>query len=225
MTTPTDLRTLLAQRLKLTPEDATEARLLLAVDQGQQAIDMLSSLFEALEVPNAQAAAAKAAELMKSAATLAKLMPEFDVMKQQAEVAEQQNAETEVDMAMQAHAMPATAKKSMLLHRKSDAEDFKKTYPLPDPKLSHLSQSIYTTPPRTSGSPLDRIQAGSGGLRIRPPVQPPPELGAGAVNLSALPGANDVDRAINMLRAQGDKRPLHEIHAAACDIARATRAG
>src|SRR5262249_55167741 len=162
---------------------------------------ILGQLFEALEVPNAQAAAARAAELMKSAATLAKLLPEFEAMRDRLAGVDEQDAQTEVDIAMQAHAMPPSARKSMLLHRKSDVDVSRKPYPLPDPRLAHLMQPVHTPAPTTASSPLDRIQAGGGGLRLKPPLQPPPPLGGagGLVDLTAFAGANNVERAMNML--------------------------
>src|SRR5262249_20764305 len=98
MTTPvvTDLKSLLAQRLELKPEEANEARLVLAMEQGQQALRTLGSLLEALGVQSPQAAAAKVADLIKRAATLDELQPKYDAMKTRVEAVEESEAEAEV---------------------------------------------------------------------------------------------------------------------------------
>jgi hypothetical protein len=63
---------------------------------------------------------------------------------------------------------------------------------------------------------------------MRQPIAPPPALGAGelAIDLSAYPGANSVQRAMAYLRAQpgGEKLTFDEAHARACELTRSMRA-
>lgn len=215
----------LARRLKVKD---TEEAVLLAIEQGQGAEQMLTSLLEALGVSDPQAAVTKIAGLLKQAADLEQAMPELAALKDRVAKVEDKEANEEVDQAMSAHAMPPSARVALLNLRRADPKVFRETYPLPDPKLAHLTQSLFTAPAAGGSSVLSRLAASSSGVGLRPAAAPPPALGGGelAVDLSPFPGSNPVQRAINYVRAQpgGDRLTFDEAHARACDLTRALRA-
>jgi hypothetical protein len=226
----------LARRLKVKD---TEDAILLAIDQGQNAEQMLTSLLEALGVDDPQGAVTRIASLLKQAADLEQAMPELASLRDRVAKEDEQDANEEVDQAMAAHAMPPSARVALLNLRRADPKVFRETYPLPDPKTAHLTQALFTAPgarPTTPAAPplgsgsslLSRLQPGANGVGLRPPVAPPPPLGAGelAIDLAAYAGANAVQRAMSYVRAQpgGDKLTFDEAHARGCDLVRALRA-
>jgi hypothetical protein len=222
----------LARRLKVKD---TEEAVLLAVDQGQNAEQMLTSLLQALGVDDPQGAVTKIASLLKQAADLEQAMPELASLRDRVAKVDDQEANDEVDQAMSAHAMPASARVALLNLRRSDVKAFREAYPVPDARTAHLTRSFFTTPQTTPAhasaavsSMLSRLSAGQHGVALAPPIAPPPMLGAGdaGVDLTKHPGANPIARAMSYLRAQpgGERLTFDELHAKSCDLVRSLRA-
>ncbi len=98
---------------------------------GVDAKTKLLGIFEALGVQDSEAALAKVAATLESAAKLKEAMPELENLKVEKEASDKAAAETDVDSAIAASngAIPANMRNTLLLHRTSDPKQFAEDYP------------------------------------------------------------------------------------------------
>lgn len=153
--------------------------ILAAGKDGAQAREQLLGLFTALGVSDPDAAVAKVAETMASAAQLKEVMPELENLRVEKGKMEETVAEADVDAAIAACKLHPSMKGALMLQRTTDPEGFVKSFP-PNAGAT-ASKSHLTTRVAASGkSPVAAV------------VETPP---ADVINLSNFPGRNPTARA------------------------------
>lgn len=199
----------LAARLKVKlsdREDEDVARLLLeAVDGeatgGAGALEKLKAILTALGAPDADAAAAKIADMFSQCAKLEALMPELSELRAAKAETDAKTEEVEVEQAMAAHRMPTTAKPALLMMRRADKAKFLAAYPLPTGADARLLGNVNTPQGGGSGGPkpapvtLDRQPAD-------------PQNVITLATIRAMPGPNDCAKAIAYVQAQPEGKAL-----------------
>lgn len=193
--------------LEFEVERATNAALLERV----AAEKTTKALFESLGVVDEKTAIAKVIDLLTKEKALADIQPEIDQAKKDKEAAALAAIETDVADVVEAMNMPKSAIPALRLARKSDPEQFKKDYPLPDKSMRHITKTL------TSG---DRSRVGEGeGEGNRQPQTPK--------DLLAFSGRNDLERAIACVRSKpgGDKLSWEDANVRGNELLRELRAG
>ena len=134
----------LAERLGIPAEPEAVAKAVkLRLEAGESATTGLKSILGALGVEDVDGATAKIAQMFKQVDELEKAMPELSALREQKAEAEKKNAEEEVDEAMQAHRMPASARVALLHLRRSNPAEFRATYPRAPRDKAHLTQPFF----------------------------------------------------------------------------------
>jgi hypothetical protein len=242
----------LAKHRKCDAKDVTNTQILMAVESGATATTDLAALLQSLDVASLPAALASIDTLKKVKVELDKLLPQFEAAQQELAKIDEESAMEDVGMALAtigvdpADKTKAAVVASLTNHRKADKEGFRKAYNVEAAKqLSRANAAATTTTTggvdptaalatqrqhaqRQPTSILDQLALGAGGALVRVPqsMQDKPGAGAQRVDLSKVPGANDVMKAMNYLKSQpgGDKIALDDLHAQACALLATARA-
>ena len=199
----------LAERLDIPAEpEAVQKAVVIRLEAGESATTGLKSILGALGVEDVDGATAKIAQMFKQVDELEKAMPELSALREQKAATEEEKAEEEVGEAMQAHRMPPSAKVALLHLRRSNPDEFRKTYPRAPRDKAHLTQSIFA-----GGSAATQLGATHGSTPLAPPPAPG---GSGPINLSAYAGRNVTEQALAYLDAtdpNAKKMSSHERYA------------
>ena len=199
----------LAERLGIPAEpEAVQKAVVIRLEAGESATTGLKSILGALGVEDVDGATAKIAQMFKQVDELEKAMPELSALREQKAATEEEKAEEEVGEAMQAHRMPPSAKVALLHLRRSNPDEFRKTYPRAPRDKAHLTQSIFA-----GGSAATQLGATHGSTPLAPPPAPG---GSGPINLSAYAGRNVTEQALAYLDAtdpNAKKMSSHERYA------------
>lgn len=181
-----------------------EQQIVVKLEAGTSATKNLEAILAALEVENPQGATAKIAEMFKKCAQLEEVMPELGELRKKKEEAEEMKAEADVDKAMEAHRLPASLRKSLILHRKSDPAEFAATYPVAPADKTYLTQRQFAGGDNNGAGASHRLSGPGKGPAGAPP--PPPGDGRGEViDLSRYAGRNPTERALAYLaETQGE---------------------
>lgn len=102
-----------------------------AAKDGVDAKSKLLSIFEALEVADPEAALGKIQSTLDAASKLTEAMPELKELREEKVERDDADAEADVDTAIAASKLPASMRNTLLLHRKSNPEQFATDYPKP----------------------------------------------------------------------------------------------
>ncbi len=243
----------IAGRLKVDASTITDTKILLATEQGGNAMEDLAAMLESLGASNVREALAKVAEAQTITDKFKALMPAYEAMKAKVDGYETAAVEDDVGMAMATLGFNPkdTAKANLCLSltrdRKSDADQFRKDWKLEEARQAarlaaasadqaaaaqrqfaagatggvDLTQSLATQ--RQHHDPFAGVRLTSAGPVLKPTTEDKP--GAHRVDLSAVAGRNDVEKAMNYLKSQpgGDKLTHEDLHASACALARTNR--
>lgn len=205
ITETVDLRTQLATLLA--SQDKASV-LLRAAEEGAAARQKLTTLLQALGIEDAAGGVEKIAQLMASAESLKAAMPELEGLRAEKLVAEEKNAETDVEQAMASRGLKDPAvKNALLLSRKTNPAQFAKDFPVSAAPASNPAMvNVLTTPLLASRNGAEHT-ARSASITAAQAPSAQPVLGGNApqqVNLSRYPGANTTQRAIAYLSATMD---------------------
>jgi hypothetical protein len=240
----------LAKHRKCDATSVTNTQILMAVETGANATTDLAALLQALDVASLPAALASIDTLKKVKIELDKLLPQFENAKQELAQIDEQGALEDVGMALASIGIApndeskAMVRTSLMNHRKADKAGFRKEYKIEEARQLARAQNAATVNATGGADPtaalatqrqhaqqrpasiLDGLALGAGGVIQRSALQDKPGTGAQRVDLSTIPGRNDVEKAMNFVKSQpgGDKLDLDALHERACAALQSSRA-
>lgn len=200
----------LAARLKVKlsdREDEDVGRLLLDAMEAEAAgaggaLEKLKAILTALGAPDADAAAMKIADMFSQCAKLEALMPELASLREAKAATDAKDEEAEVEQAMAAHRMPATAKPALLMMRRADKAKFLAAYPIPSGTDARLLVNVNPAPAQTNGAAAPAKPT----LTLDRAHQTEQAITLAAIR--AMPGPNDTAKALAYVQAQPEGKAL-----------------
>lgn len=184
----------------------------------------LSSVLEAIGSKTIADAAPKLVALTKKAKDWDDAADELVALRKDRAAKAEAEIDQDVTAVLDLFRLPAELKPSLMLHRKSDPAGFAAAYPKPPAGYGHLMQAVVTPAPNAPAR-------GYGLSMPHAPAAAPRQLGTGgrepSIDLSRYPGANDVVRAMEFIKAERGGKGLsyEKLHAQACDLVLSLRAG
>lgn len=154
------LRQGVRETFSLMQDGLSAAVLLASVKQSKGATEKLKAIAAALGVENPDEAVARLAETIAQAGKLKELMPELDGLKAEKKKRDAESEEADVEEAIAASKLPSNLKPALLLHRRTNPEQFAKDYP----KAAPGTQQTVTSPQQQTL--LQRNVNQQGGLTV-----------------------------------------------------------
>jgi len=161
---------------KLDREATTE--IVAAATKAVTDADSFAAILAAMGVKTAEEATVKLLALLKDSQDLAAVKPKLDELEAAEKEREAKAIETEVSAAMQAHRMPEASRVALSLLRKTQPEEFKKSFPALPADSRNLTQTVTTAPTAPAA--------------------------ATTIDLGMYPGPNTTARAMSYIKAHID---------------------